>query len=149
MSSPNRTLMPEPQPTAMHLWNTICALEPDPLNESRSSVVSAQKLIDLLNAPQFAPIPLGKLNGQYMCALEPGTGGLGFPDDAYSPGLAYTGSNFNCNCAIKYADSHPSEDYIRLKYDTLKNRALRRLFCIGYLLIEISYAGLIKTGHVF
>ena len=138
----------KPQPTAADLWNAICALEPDPLNESRSPAASPQKLIDLLDAPRFAPIPLGKLNGEYMCAMEPGNGGLGLPDDAYSPGLALSSSNFNCTSAIKYADSHLSEDYMRLKYDTLKDRALRRLFCIGYLLIQIPYKDWVKTGHV-
>ena len=78
---------------------------------------------------------------RYMCALESGNGDLGLLDDGYSPNLAYSRSNFNCNCVIKYVNSHPSEEYVRLKYDTLKDCALRRLFCIGYLLIEILYRG--------
>lgn len=137
-----------PIPTGKDLWRAVCAWEPDPLRSA-----PREKLFDiyaLIRSPRFAPVPLGKLRGEIMCALDPQVC-LAPAEGSYVPRrkkFGFSPSNGDITRAIRYADGHPSEGMYRLKHTAAEDpeRTLRRFVSLGYVLMMID-GNWVQTGH--
>ena len=137
-----------PIPTAEELWAAVRAWEPDPLQPT--SNIALRQNLGLLDPRSFAPVPLGKLRGEIMCALEPEIC-LGPDDEIYFPrrqNFELSASNDVVTWAIDYAYGHPSgNDQYCTTHTATEDDTLRRFISLGYVLMMID-GDWIKTGHV-
>ena len=113
-------------------------------------VISAQLrgILQLARSSPFAPVPLGKLHGNIMCALEP-EDCIGSDIETYTPGregFALSPSFYDAICAINYADGHPSENEYLLKRLATEDKTLRQFVSLGWVMIKTN-GPWIKTGH--
>lgn len=135
-----------PIPTAEDLWSAVCAWSPDPLHASPRQKL--HEIFDLICSPRFAPVPLGKYRGEFMCALEPEVC-LAPELDSFVPmrqGFDFSGSNGDITRAIRYADGHPSEGPSDAIRTAVEDCTLRRFVSLGYILMLID-GNWTKTGH--